>query len=60
MAATVVKPPIASAHAGRGLAVMLGFSLLIGLLIWESRYCVSDVNPNFMEWLDVTYATEPR
>ena len=32
MAATVVKPPIAtSAHAGRSLAVMLGLSLLIGL-----------------------------
>jgi predicted membrane protein DUF2306 len=32
MAATVVKPPIAtSAHAGRGLAVTLGLSMLVGL-----------------------------
>jgi hypothetical protein len=31
MAATVAKPPITSAHAGRAPAVMLGLAMLVGL-----------------------------
>jgi hypothetical protein len=31
MEATVIKPPITRAHAGRGLAVMLGLAMLVGL-----------------------------
>jgi hypothetical protein len=31
MAATVIKPPITTAQAGRGTAVMLGLAMLVGL-----------------------------